>query len=87
MQSLVSPQTIEANKNPINWPGEVTLFKNNFKNVGFRQPEFSFTVHIAFFGFRPSVNRHPLEFYEIRIYKATQTKKKNHIDDVLMSQE
>ena len=37
-----------------------------------------------FFGFRPSVNRHPLEFYEIRIYTATQTKKKKRINyDVL----
>ena len=31
MQSLVSPQTIEANKNPINWPGEVTLFNKTEK--------------------------------------------------------
>ena len=32
-----------------------------------------------FFGFRPSVNRHPLEFYEIRIYTASQTKKKESL--------
>ena len=36
----------------------------------------SANTELHFFGFRPSVNRHPLEFYEIRIYTATQTKKK-----------
>ena len=39
-------------------------------------------TELHFFGFRPSVNRHPLEFYEIRIYTTTQAKK-NYINDVL----
>ena len=36
-------------------------------------------TELHFFGFRPSVNRHPLEFYEIRIYiQPLKLKKKNH---------
>ena len=43
----------------------------------------SANTELHFFGFRPSVNRHPLEFYEIRIYIQPLKLKKRIIDDVL----